>query len=372
MDIIEMIYMNKYKKSKNLEEKALEINRYPLELEKREKTAIEISDLKLSAAGVREVSQTRLVSFSNSFALKSDGVGTKILIAEAMKIYDTIGIDAVAMSVNDVLCVGAKPLMLVDYLAENMEIPEIRKAIIQGVKKGCEIADTTLVGGETATLGEMINGYGDGYHFDLATACFGIVATKNNKPITGENITEGDAIIGLHSNGLHSNGYLWVRPMLLKEFNIKAPYSLDYNKTPTGKTLGEELLKPTLIYVEPVLKMIKELDIKGIAHITGGAYKIKLLRIAPNGISFVLDNIPEPPWIFDLIEKHANSNNEKLYETFNMGIGLCLIVSKDDKDIALKIARGCNYKADIIGYTKREEKSKVYIPSKNIVFSKVQ
>jgi len=350
-----------------LEDKALKNGGYPLPLESRERRFREIADLPLSAAGVRQLCISK--DSSIYVALKADGVGTKILVAEAIQVYDTIGIDAVAMTANDILCVGAKPILLVDYLAQNQENPTIHKQIVGGVQKGCEMAGAILVGGETATLGNMIHGYGKGYHFDLATACFGVFK-KDKHTMTGEAIEAGDAIIGLKSSGLHSNGFLWVRPLLLKEFNENAPYTID-SKTPSGLTLGEEMLKPTLIYAMPILKMIDEIEVKAISHITGGAFRIKLLRIAHPGISFVLDSMPEPPWIFEEVRRKAKCSDEKLYEALNMGIGMCVVVPENEANKAINISEQYGFEACKIGYAKKDTESKVYIPSKQVVFQKI-
>jgi len=350
-----------------LEDIAVSEGRYPLPLEKREKRALEMAKQRLSAAGVREIRLSKTSSVWVAFMC--DGVGTKILIAEAMGVYDEIGIDAVAMTANDVICVGAKPVLLVNYIAQNRESSDTHREIIKGVKKGCRMADVELVGGETATLSDMIGGYGDGYHFDLATSCIGIVGNGGGL-ITGDNVEEGDVVIGLKSNGLHSNGFLWVRPLLLKKFNKNAPHFL-HDKTPSGNTMGEELLKPTLIYVRPVLKMVEECDVKGISHITGGAFKVKLPRVIPDGISVVLDNIPQPPWIFQEIQRHAKCSFSRLYEALNMGIGMCIIIPKHDEDGAISIAKEYGYDAERIGYAKKDDRSRVYIPSKNVVFEKI-
>jgi phosphoribosylformylglycinamidine cyclo-ligase len=162
---------------------------------------------------------------------------------------------------------------------------------------------------------------------------------------------------------------LWVRPLLLKEFNKNAPYTLDYT-IPSGITLGEELLKPASIYVKPILRMIDELKIKAISHITGGAYKIKLLRIAPQGISFVLDSMPEPPWIFSEIKKQAKCSDEKLYEALNMGIGMCVVVPQSQVTNAINISKEFGFEAYKIGSAKKDTQSRVYIPSRRIVFQK--
>lgn len=352
-----------------LEDIALKEGKYPLPLEQREKRAMEMDKEKLSGAGVREISFPSKIS-SITAALKADGVGTKILLAEAMEEYDTVGIDAVAMTANDLLCLGARPLMLVDYLAQNRDEPEIHRKIIKGIEKGCDIGNIMLVGGETATLGDMIQGYKmGGYHFDLASVCFGIIGSKGS--ITGDTIKDGDVVVGLKSNGLHSNGFLWARPLLLKEFNKNAPYNI-HDKAPSGEEIGEILLKPTLIYVKPVLKMIDELNVKGISHITGGAFKIKLPRIAPSNMSFVLNNMPDPPWIFKEIQEKSNTTLDMLYETFNMGIGMCIVVPKKEGENVISIANEFNYDAQIIGFAKEDDKTRVYIPNYNIVYGKVE
>lgn len=350
-----------------LEEQAIKAKKYPLELGKREKRAYEMAKgEKLADAGVKELNFDNKINSLN-VTLKSDGVGTKILLAEAMNKYDTIGIDAVAMTANDVICVGGTPYLFVDYLAQNHDNIEIHREILKGVEKGCNMAGGQLVGGETATLGEMIQGYGNGYHFDLATTCFGILF---NQSPNGENISESDVIVGLKSNGLHSNGFLWARPALLKEFNPNAPFNIS-DKLENGETIGEEMLKPTLIYVKPILEMLDELDIKGIAHITGGAYKIKLVRIATRNISFVLDNMPEPPEIFKLLQKYSNASNYHMYESLNMGIGLCIVLPKKEAEIAVNIAEEHGFEAQIIGYAKKENKSRVLIPSKDVTYEKI-
>jgi len=349
-----------------LEEKSIKESKYPLDLEKRELASLSILTENVGLAGVSKISISKTQSILT--ALKSDGVGTKILLAEAMKVYNTVGIDAVAMSVNDLVCLGAKPLLLNDYIAQNRDEPEILEKILEGIKKGCEFADAELVGGETATLGNMISGYGNGYHFDLATTAFGIIF---GDLIAKEKMKDGDKIIGIESSGLHSNGYLWVRPVLLKEFNPNAPYNL-YDETETGKEIGELLLEPTYIYVKPVLKIIETLKVKGVAHITGGAYKIKLSRIAPQNLSFVLNNMPEPPWIFREIQKHSKATDYRMHEALNMGIGMCLVLSEEDCDSAIDIIEKYGFKAKVIGYLKQDNKTKVYIPSKKIIFEKVE
>lgn len=346
-----------------LEEKSLREAKYPLDLEKREAISRAITK-KSNVFGTSNIQ----ISENQSIvaALKSDGVGTKILLSEAMEIYDTVGIDAVAMSVNDLLCLGAKPLILNDYIAQNHDNPKIFEKILDGIKKGCELAEVELVGGETATLGDMIGGYGSGYHFDLATTAFGIVF---GDLMDENNIKSGDKIIGIESSGLHSNGFLWVRPLLLKEFNPKAHYSI-HDRIETGEEIGSLLLTPTNIYVKPILRIMNELNIKAMAHITGGAYKIKLPKIIPPNFSFVLDNMPELPWIFKEIQKQSGATNERMYEALNMGIGMCLILNQKDCDKAINISESFGFKAQVIGYVKKDTKSRVYIPNKKVIFEK--
>ncbi|MDR3223718.1 MAG: phosphoribosylformylglycinamidine cyclo-ligase [Methanobrevibacter sp.] len=247
-------------------------------------------------------------------AMSTDGVGSKVLIAELMNKYDTIGIDCVAMVVNDLLCVGAEPIALVDYLAVEKMDPEVASQIADGLAKGAHISKTAIIGGETASLPDIIN------NFDLAATGIGIVDL--DKIITGEEIKDGDILIGLKSSGIHSNGLSLARKVLLVDFKI------DYIIPKTKTTLGEELLKPTEIYVEPIVNLLKtDFNITGMAHITGGGFN-NLKRLNEN-VGFEIDNLPQFHNIFKLIYEQDVPLNE-MYKVFNMGIGFIVVVSEND------------------------------------------
>lgn len=247
----------------------------------------------------------------------TDGVGTKLKIAFMMDRHDTIGIDAVAMCVNDIVVQGAEPLYFLDYIALGKALPEKIEAIVKGVADGCEEAGCALIGGETA---EMPGLYREN-EYDLAG--FAVGACEKSKLITGERIKPGDVLIGLASSGIHSNGYSLVR----KVFNN---WSLIEYVSELGCTLGEELLKPTKIYVKPLLSALEKFTIKGMAHITGGGFIENIPRMLPSGFGAELDekswNIPS---IFKLISEVGQIDYNEMYNIFNMGIGMVIAVSQE-------------------------------------------
>ncbi|MEM1587906.1 MAG: phosphoribosylformylglycinamidine cyclo-ligase [Candidatus Bathyarchaeia archaeon] len=268
-----------------------------------------------------------------ALAMHTDGVGTKTLIAKAMNKYDSIGIDCVAMNVNDLICLGAEPIALVDYLAIDEPDEWVILEIMKGLVKGAEEAEAAIIGGETAIMPDLING------FDLSAMSIGIV--EKNKVITGKKISLGDIIIGLESSGIHSNGLTLARKVLLSKYNVK-----DY--IPELKsTLGEELLKPTKIYVKPVLEIVKNCEIHGLANITGGAFS-KLTRLK-NDAGFNLNSLPEPPSIFKLIQKFGAISDKEMYRTFNMGIGFCIVTLEEEYEEIKKICKKYNLNSWIIG-----------------------
>ncbi|WFA08812.1 phosphoribosylformylglycinamidine cyclo-ligase [Tissierella sp. Yu-01] len=255
----------------------------------------------------------------------TDGVGTKLKVAFMMDKHDTIGEDCVAMCVNDILCQGAKPLFFLDYIATGKLIPEKMASIVEGVSNGCIKAKCALIGGETAEMPGLYNED----EYDMAGFCVGVV--DKQKIINGSTIEEGDIIIGLPSNGIHSNGYSLVRKLIFEKEN------LDVNQyfEDLGCTLGEELLKPTRIYVYPIYDLIEKFNIKGLSHITGGGFFENIPRMLPDGLSAHIDcsKINTPP-IFNLLQQWGNIDIDEMYSTFNMGVGIVLVVSKDDlKDI---------------------------------------
>ncbi len=251
----------------------------------------------------------------------TDGVGTKIMIAFKMDKHDTIGEDAVAMCVNDVICQGAKPLFFLDYIATGKLEPEKAADIVKGIANGCIKSGAALIGGETA---EMPGLYGDG-EYDVAGFCVGIVDKK--KIINGSKLQEGDIIIGLPSRGIHSNGYSLVRKLF---FDIKG-YDINKYIDELGCTLGEELLRPTRIYADVIMDLIDKFDIKGMSNITGGGFYENIPRMLPDGLSADIEtkNINVLP-IFKFIQKEGNIDIDEMYSTLNMGIGIVLAVSPND------------------------------------------
>jgi len=281
----------------------------------------------------------------------SDGVGTKLKIAFMMNRHDTIGIDLVAMCVNDILTTGAEPLFFLDYLATGKLNSVTAAKVIEGIVKGCEEAGCSLIGGETA---EMPGFYHEG-EYDVAGFSVGIV--EREKIINGSGIREGDSIIGLSSNGLHSNGYSLVR----KLFFDMEKMGLDTYIPELGNNLGEELLRPTKIYVKAFMALQDNVEIKGMAHITGGGIPGNLPRILPDNIyaDIKIGSWPISP-IFKIIEKTGDIADDEMKRTFNMGIGYIIIVSKDTSGDAISLLHKAGYSAFIIGNTKQGGKGVRY------------
>jgi phosphoribosylformylglycinamidine cyclo-ligase len=275
-----------------------------------------------------------------ALTIHADGVGTKVLIAQMMDKYDTIGIDCIAMNVNDIICLGSEPIALIDYLALEKPNREIVKGIMRGLAKGAEEAQISIVGGETAIMPDVIKGI-DGKGFDLVGLAVGVV--DKDKVIDGKNLEHGDVVIGIDSSGIHSNGLSLARKVLLQR------YKIDQFIPELGKSIGEELLTPTRIYVKPVLKLLKKCEVHGLAHITGGAFsKLKRLLMKPK-IGFLLDNMPEPLPIFQLIQKEGNISKREMYRTFNMGIGFCVFSPMSEEDRIVKIFADYGMVARTIG-----------------------
>ena len=286
-------------------------------------------------------------------AISTDGVGTKTIIAQLMGRYDTIGIDCVAMNANDVICVGAKPVSMVDYIAVQQSDPVVMSEIGRGLAEGAKQAEVSIVGGETALLPEVIRGEADGTGLDLAATCIGKVPT--DKIITGKAIEPGEAIVGLTSAGIHSNGLTLARRVLgLTEDQTWGEKSetLQTYFPELGTTLGEALLKPTRIYVREVLAMLNNgLDIRGLAHITGDGL-LNLPRLHAD-VGYVIDAWPEVPPIFDLIRTsgHDEVPYKEMFEVFNMGVGFCVVVAEDDVQAVIATATEYGCPAMRIGHT---------------------
>jgi len=260
----------------------------------------------------------------NGIAFSTDGVGTKLVVAEELGKFDTVGIDCVAMNVNDVICVGAEPLAMVDYVAVDKADPRVCEEIGVGLARGAELAGIEITGGELAQLGELVRGV------DVSGACIGRVAL--DEIVDGSAVEPGDVVIGLPSAGIHSNGYTLARSAL-------AGISLDEDpEGRLGRTLGEELLRPTQIYVKPIVALLRsEVEVRGLAHITSGGTK-NLLRLAANVGYEIDDPLPVLP-IFEMIQERGEVSAEEMSEVFNMGCGFCVVVPAADETTALGMLR---------------------------------
>lgn len=270
----------------------------------------------------------------------TDGVGTKLMLAFMMDQHDTIGIDAVAMCVNDIVVQGAEPLYFLDYIACGKAHPDKIEAIVKGVATGCEQAGAALIGGETAEMPGMY----DEEEYDLAG--FAVGACEKSKLVTGENIAKGDVVIGLASSGIHSNGYSLVRKVLLQD-GKKDLHAFDET---LGCKLGEELLKPTRIYVKSLLSALQKFSIKGMAHITGGGFIENIPRMLPEGFGV---EIKKGTWpvlpIFQLLQKEGNLIEEEMFNIFNMGIGMVVVVPAEEAAEAVAHFEQLGEKAYAIG-----------------------
>ena len=276
----------------------------------------------------------------------TDGVGTKLRIAFLTGKHDTVGIDCVAMCVNDIICCGAKPLIFLDYLAVGKNSPERVANIVKGVADGCVQGGCALVGGETA---EMPGFYPED-EYDLAGFSVGVV--DRDKIIDPANVRPGDVIIGLASSGVHSNGFSLVR----KVFDVENTDLNAYNEK-LGCSLGEALLTPTRIYVKPILKLMEEVSIKAISHVTGGGFYENIPRALNENTKAVIDKskVDVLP-IFKLIQEQGNIPERDMFNTFNMGVGMCVIVAKEDAEKAVAILTEAGEKATVIGEIKEGEK----------------
>ena len=270
----------------------------------------------------------------------TDGVGTKLKIAFLLNKHDTIGIDCVAMCVNDIICCGAQPLFFLDYIACGKNVPEVIEQIVKGVCDGCVQAGAALIGGETAEHPGMM----PEDEYDLAGYTTGIV--DKAKMIDNSRMKAGDVIIALASSGVHSNGFSLVR----KVFDVENADLTSPVERLGGKSLGEALLEPTRIYVKPVLALLKEADVKGISHITGGGFYENIPRSIPDGLGAKIDRskVRVLP-IFDLIAEAGNVSERDMFNTYNMGVGMSIVVAPEDAEKALKILRDYGEDAYIIG-----------------------
>ncbi|GAB0237595.1 phosphoribosylformylglycinamidine cyclo-ligase [Staphylococcus pseudintermedius] len=274
----------------------------------------------------------------------TDGVGTKLKLAIDYDKHDTIGIDAVAMCVNDILTTGAEPLYFLDYIATHKVVPEIIEQIVKGISDGCVETNTALIGGETAEMGEM---YHEG-EYDVAG--FAVGAVEKDEYIDGSKVEKGDVIIGLASYGIHSNGYSLVRRLV-------AESGIDVNDTFEGEqSFLDMLLTPTALYVSPVLAVKKDVQIKAMTHITGGGFYENIPRALPEGKTAVVNTASFPtPAIFNWLQAQGNIDTDEMYHIFNMGIGFTLIVAPEDEVAVHEILKNANVDAYTIGHIAEED-----------------
>ena len=271
----------------------------------------------------------------------TDGVGTKLMIAFEADKHDTIGIDAVAMCVNDVLVQGALPMFFLDYIAVGKNHPQVIEQIVKGVADGCVQSECALIGGETAEMPDMY----DEHHYDLAGFCVG--AVDRSRLLDGQKIAAGDVLIGLPSSGCHSNGFSLIRKVLLKDAKLDLQATFEELG---GKTLAEELLTPTRIYVKAIKHLLDKVDIKGMSHITGGGFYENVPRMLKEGqgVRIDLNSYPSKP-IFDLIARCGNISKQEMCNVFNMGIGFILAVDPDDVEKVQQLLAEIDEPSYVIG-----------------------
>lgn len=312
-----------------------------------------VSELKYRRKGFGQMVQksglfASLIDFGDRYVtLATDGVGTKILIAEELGIWDTIGIDCIAMNVNDTICVNAEPVSFVDYIAIDKPDDEITQQVGIGLNKGAELSDMEIVGGEIAVLPEIING------LDLSGTCMGIV--DKDKVITGETCQKGDVIVALQASGLHSNGLTLARKVVeANNINLKD------NVPGLQKSIGMELLTPTEIYVKQVLEITRNHNVHGLVDITGGGLR-NILRMR-KGLRYTIDDPIKPNPVFGILQELGNIESQEIYQTFNMGMGFTIIAPEEDaEDIAKKYSN-----AKVVGRV--EEGSGVYFAPEKLIY----
>ncbi len=300
------------------------------------------------------------VSDDLGIAISTDGVGTKILVAQQMDRYDTVGIDCVAMNANDIICVGARPISMVDYIAvERLDDHQLGE-LATGLRAGAEQAGINIPGGEIAQVREMIHGSRDGRGFDLVGTCIGTVHPE--RLIIGADVRDGDVVVGLASSGVHSNGFTLARHALFERAGLKISDRLPE----VGKSVGEALLEPTRMYVRAAVEMLdRNLALRSLCHITGDG----LMNLARTeaAAGFVIDQPLEVPPIFVAIGARGDVSADEMYTVFNMGTGFCVVVDASDADEVVAIARRHGHTAAAIGYALLDERRRVWLPRVGLV-----
>ena len=293
-------------------------------------------------------------------AITTDGVGTKLRVAEMADRYDTVGIDCVAMNVNDLVCVGARPIAMVDYLAVQSADPVVFESLGEGLYRGAELANVSIPGGEVSQIGEMLQGYRDGSGFDLVGTAVGTVALDSL--VVGEGIDEDDVVVGLKSNGLHSNGFSLARRVLFDQLGL----SIHEQVSELGHSVGDELLRPTAIYVRAALDMLAAgARVKAFSHITGDGL-LNLLRVR-SPVGFRIEYLPEPEAVFDLIQGGGKVSDEEMFTVFNMGIGFAVVVPGQDAERVKQIAAKNGFDSWLLGYPLESLEGKVMLEPKQLI-----
>jgi phosphoribosylformylglycinamidine cyclo-ligase len=293
-------------------------------------------------------------------AISTDGVGTKILVAQDVGKYDTVGIDCVAMNANDVICVGARPISMVDYIAVQQADPEFLGEIGKGLYAGARAAGINIPGGEIAQVREMIHGSRDGYGFDLVGTCVGTV--HPDRVIIGQDVQPGDAVVGIASNGIHSNGLTLARRVLFEQARLRSTDHLPE----VGRSVGEELLAPTFIYVREVMEMLDaNLAIKALIHITSDGL-LNLARVKAEA-GYVVDSLLDAHPIFSAIQERGHVEDAEMFRVYNMGTGFCVVVDPRDAQRVQDIAQKHGRRTGVIGYSVADPKRRVWIPQRGLV-----
>jgi phosphoribosylformylglycinamidine cyclo-ligase len=287
-------------------------------------------------------------------ALSTDNVGTKVLVAQMVGKYDTVGIDCVAINVNDILCVGAKPLAIVDYLAVAQAKSDLLDQAGAGFAEGCKQAETALVGGELAQVPDIVVGERPGYAFDLSGSCVGTLDLR--RMVTGEECGPGDVIIGIASSGIHCNGLSLARRIFFKEQGWKP----DRYVPEIGRAIGDELLEPTAIYAREVRDLLASgIPIRGLAHISGDGL-LNLLRLQ-NDLGYTIEQLPPAPPIFHLMQRLGKVPDEEMFRVFNMGVGFCVVIPAEDSERAISICKSHGREAFTLGRVVSEPKGVIVI-----------
>jgi phosphoribosylformylglycinamidine cyclo-ligase len=295
-----------------------------------------------------------------ALAIATDGIGTKAVVAQLVDRYHTVGIDCVAMNANDVICVGAEPIAMTDYIAVDVASDRLLEEIGKGLLEGARQANIAIPGGEISQIGEIIRSEREGFGFDLVGTCVGVVEPE--AVLTGAGIVEDDVIVGLASSGIHSNGLSLARQVLFQHAGLKPDQYIEEFQ----QTVGEELLTPTAIYVQPVMQMLNEgLPVKSLAHITSDGL-LNLTRV-DSASGFVIEHLPDPPAIFSLIAERGQVSPEEMYRVFNMGIGFCVIVSPAGADRVKAIAGAHGFRAWTLGHCVEDAEKRVWLNPKGLV-----